>query len=220
MTQRSSDNAADTGQSSWAGRIEALVLIPNLVFVGIVVLYLIAVQGGGKRVAPLVQGAKATEARIAALERSLEREPRNVESAIELAQLYQQVGEFPWSYNALLTAEQQGSREPRWRLMLGLAYLEMGKNDDAIRVLSQTRSGCTKRPGTCDQNLVAKLRIFGRLARMFQKRGIDSSRHSAAAEKVLHEILKPVEVDPAKMRPKAPAPTKEGTPPAEKPSKG
>jgi len=190
---------------SLAGRIEGLVLIPNLIFVGFVVLYLVSLQANGKQVAPLVQGERSTEARIAELERQLGREPGSMGDALELARLYQQVGEFPWSYRALLDAEREGSDKPRWRMMLGLAYLELGKNDDAIRVLGSVDARCRKDAKLCDFNLRTKLSIFDQLAQTFKKRGIDSRKHHRAAEKALHEILKPVEVDPDKMRPKAPA---------------
>jgi hypothetical protein len=186
-------------------RLEALVLIPNILFVGIVVLYLISAQSGRRQVAPLVQGERTTEERIAQLERSLERQPGNIQGAVELAKLYQRVGEFPWSYDALRDAERQGNREPRWRLMLGLAYLELGKNQDSVRVLKRADKDCRSGRTACDANVTAKLRIFTHLAHMLQKRGIRSTTHPHAAEKALLEILKPVEVDPNKMRPKAPA---------------
>lgn len=185
-------------------RLEALVLFPNLVFVGIVVLYLVSAQAGRKQVAPLVQGERTTEARIAQLERALERQPGNIQGAVELAKLYQRVGEFPWSYDALKDAERQGDQQPRWRLMLGLAYLELGKNQDAVRVLGEADKAC-RASKTCDANVAAKLRIFTHLAHVYQKRGIRSTTQPHAAEKALLEILKPVEVDPNKMRPKAPA---------------
>lgn len=204
----------------WAGRLEALVLFPNLVFVGIVVLYLVAAQAGGQRVAPLVQGEKSTEVRIAQLERFLERDPGDTRTAIELARLYQTVGEFPWSYNALLAAERTGSMEPSWRLMLGLAFLELGKNDDSIRVLDGTLRGCRGQQGACSQNVTLKLGMFLRLARTFRERGIDSRQHREAAEKALYEILKPVDVDPDKMRPKAPVPAEKGQERPQKPAKG
>ena len=186
------------------------MLVPNLIFVAIVVLYLVSLQSG-QRVAPLVQGEKTTEDRIAELERLIRRDPGNTRGAIELARLYQTVGEFPWSYNALLNVEKRGSREPSLRLILGLAFLELGKNDDAIRVLKRTLGTCRGKPGSCGYNVTVKLKIFNLLARTFRQRGIDCRRHHAAAAKALHEILKPVKVDPDKMRPKAPAPAEEPT---------
>jgi hypothetical protein len=192
------------GKPRLSQRIEAMVLIPNLILVGLVVLYLVSVQAVGRRPGPLVAGKESTKARIAELELLLERQPNNLSKAIELAKLYKDVGEFPWSYNALLTAEQQGDQNPRWRLMLGLAFLEIGKNSDGRRVLERALERC-KGHGLCDANVMGKLGIFAKLAQLLHKRGIDTRKHPEAAERTLREILKPVEVDPNKMRPKAPA---------------
>jgi hypothetical protein len=195
-------------------RIEALVLLPNLVLVAFVILYLVTQQASGDKVAPLVLGDDDTTTRIANLELALQRQPADISSAIELARLYREVGEFPWSYNALRNAEASGRHEPAWRLMLGLAYLELGKNKDAVRVLDRTLEGCTKR--SCSATVRSRLEIFGRVAHLFLERGIDARRHNTASEKALKEVLKPVEVDPDKMRLKAPAAPK--PPPKPEPS--
>jgi cytochrome c-type biogenesis protein CcmH/NrfG len=199
-----------------SSRLEAWVVIPNLLLVAVVVLYFVMTRApGGTQVAPLVEGERSTEQRIRLLERQLARNPGNTEQALELARLYQRVGEYPWSYDALRNAEAHGVDEPRWLMTLALAYLDLGKNKDAIRVLNRAKRRCPAKPGavaaggdasreTCDANLKLKLEIFGKLARIFEKRGIHSGKHYEAAEKALREILKPVEVDPDKMRPKAP----------------
>jgi hypothetical protein len=184
--------------------------IPNLVFIGFVGICLINAWATAKQVQPLVQADHATASRIAQLELWLQRHPSNMAHTLELARLYQEVGEFPWSYHALLTAEKTWSKDPVWRLLLGLAYLDLGKNDDSVRVLKQAKQRCKET--SCTYNIRTKLDIFTRLAELFIERKIDSRKHSIAAERALREILKPVEVDPDKMRPKAPA-TPEATDP-------
>jgi len=196
--------ASEPRRSLLPTRLEAIVLLPNLALVAFVVLYLVTQQSSTERVAPLVEGDRALTDRIAQLEQSLQREPSNISSAVELARLYREVGEFPWSYSALRNAEREGKPDPSWRLLLGLAYLELGKNKDANRVLEQSLRRC-EQPPRCASNVKARLEIFARVARLFEERKIDARKHNAAAEKAMHEVLKPVEVDPDKMRPKGPA---------------
>lgn len=186
-------------------RLEALVLIPNLVLVGLVVLYLVSLQGG-PRVSALVQGDSQITGRIQRLELEIERDPRNLRKALELARLYRDVGEFPWCYSALRAAEREGRQEPRWRMALGLAFLELGKNEDALRVLRQASTRCSRGGAPrCSENTKLKLQLFVELAEKLEKRRIDARKHAGAAEKALHELLKPVAAEPDKMRPKAPA---------------
>jgi hypothetical protein len=189
-------------------RLEVMILVVNLVFLAFVVLYLVSSGIAPTPVKPLVQADTRTTARIHELELTLQRDPNNVKSALELARIYQDAGEFPWSYDALRAAEASGDPDPAWRLRLGLAYIELGKNDDGLRVLRDAERRCASRK-SCPADVRVKLELFGRVAALLQERRIDTRRQRAAAEKALHEVLKPVQVDPAKMRPKGPA-----TPPA------
>ncbi len=191
------------------GRLEAMILIPNLVLLGVVLLYLGASGTKEDHVAPAVEGADPRIQRlIASLEDSLMRDPADLSKALKLARLYREVGEFPWSYNALLNAERQNKyRAPKWQLRLGLAYLEIGKNKDALRVLEKAHNGC----GTtkCAPPLRIKLGLFTRLAKIFVKRKINPARNPRAANNALRQVLKPVKVDPEQMRSKGPMePTK------------
>jgi hypothetical protein len=190
-------------QSRLPTRLETIVILPNLALLAFVILYVVTHGTAGTRVEQLVVGDKGTTARIAELELALRRQPRNISSAIELARLYREAGEFPWSYNALRNAEKTGKHDPAWKLMLGLAYLELGKNDDGVRVLDATLKECTRQ--ACSAATRAKLEIFARIGHLLEERGIDARSHNKAAEKALHEVLKPVEVNPEMMRPKAPA---------------
>lgn len=192
------------------GQLENAIWIPNWVLIGFVAIYLIIAWATAKRVQSLVEADPKTTSRIAHLELLLQRYPTDMAHTLELARLYQDVGEFPWSYHALLTAEKTWSKDPVWRLLLGLAYLDLGKNDDSLRVLKQAKERCKET--SCSSNIRTKLDIFTRLAELFIERKIDSRKHAIAAERALREILKPVEVDPDKMRPKAPA-TPEATDP-------
>jgi hypothetical protein len=184
-------------------RLEAVVLIANLVFVGIVVLYLLAVKVGSGRVQPLVEADAQTAQRIRDLELALQRNPGNYTQALELARLYQDVGEFPWSYDALRKAEQGGGLDSAFRLRLGLAYVELGKNEDGLRVLKAAADRCHREE--CFADVRVKLDVFSQVATLFVDRRIDSRKQLIEAEAALREILKPVQVDLAKMRPKAPA---------------
>ena len=197
------------------GRMEAMILIPNLILLGIVLLYLGATNNTKDEMAPAVEADPRTKALIASLEDSLLRDPANLEKALKLARLYREVGEFPWSYNALLNAERQRKyREPKWQLRLGLAYLEIGKNSDALRVLEAAHKVCGA-TGTlaktedsarskCAPPVKVKLELFKRLAKIFVKRKIHPARNPRAANSALRQVLKPVTVDHEKMRSKGP----------------
>jgi hypothetical protein len=199
-------------------RLEVMILVVNLVFLAFVVLYLAGISIGPTPVKPLVQADSKTTARIQELELTLQRDPNNVHSALELARIYQDAGEFPWSYDALRNAEASGDPDPSWRLRLGLAYIELGKNDDGLRVLRDAESRCAARK-SCRGDVRVKLELFVRVATLLKERRIDTRRQRAAAEKALHEILKPVHVDAEKMRPKGPAAPPPSSPPATKKSK-
>lgn len=185
------------------GRLERIIQLANLLLLGFVVIFLIVSWATEKRVAPLVEADADVSHRIAQLELLLQYQPTDMAHTLELARLYQDVGEFPWSYHALVTAEKNWSQDPVWRLLLGLAYMDLGKNRDALRVLEQALKRCKKE--RCSFNVQTKLDIFTRLTELFLERRIDSRKHYRAAEEALHEILKPVEADPDKLRPKAPA---------------
>jgi len=194
-------------------RLERAVLVSNLIFLGIAaVLLVLTGLGSGTRVEPLVGTDTRTSSRMEQLERALQRDPGNVAGAVELARLYGEAGEFPWSYDALRTAEQTGTLEPSWRLRLGLAYLEIGKSADGLRLLKEAKARCAADPA-CPAPVRVKLDLFTRVAQLYVDRGIDARRHRVAAEKALREVLKPVTVDPAKMRPKGPAAPTTSTPP-------
>jgi len=185
------------------GRLEALILIPNILLIAVMLVYVAVTGVDQDAVKPLVDADPQTTARIAQLEEALMRDPRDVSKAIQLSRLYQDVGEFPWSYNALLNAEKNSSDNPIWRLRLGLAYLELGKNDDGLRVMQRALKGCD--PARCSANVKIKLQLFTRVARLLKERKIDTRKHPRAAHKALQDVFKPVVIEPEKMRPKGPA---------------
>ena len=199
------------------GKLEAMILIPNLVLLGIVLLYLGATSTNkSDDVAPAINADPQTRKLIAYLEDELLRDPSNLRKALKLARLYREAGEFPWSYNALLNAERQNkTRGPAWQLKLGLAYLEIGKNKDALRVMETAYKAC----GTtkCPPPVKVKLGLFTRLARVFLKRKIHPVRNPRAAHNALREVLKPVTVDHEKMRSKGPLEPEQPAAPEAKP---
>lgn len=185
------------------GRLEALILIPNILLIAVMLVYVAVTGVDEDAVRPLVDADPQTTARISQLEEALMRDPRDVSKAIQLSRLYQDVGEFPWSYNALLNAEKNSSDNPVWRLRLGLAYLELGKNDDGLRVMQKALKGCD--PARCSSNVKIKLQLFTRVARLLKERKIDTRKQPRAAHKALQDVFKPVVIEPEKMRPKGPA---------------
>lgn len=193
------------------GKMEALILIPNLLIIGGILFYLAATSADDEPVEPLVDADPQTAAQIAQLEAALVNNPGDLGRAIRLSKLYSDVGEFPFSYSALKNAEKRAGNDPALRIKLGLAYLELGKNNDGLRVMEAAIAGC--RVDSCDANVRVKLGLFARVARIFKERGIDSRKEPRAADKALKEVFKPVKADPEKMRPKAPA-APEGEEPA------
>jgi hypothetical protein len=192
--------------------LEALVLGANIVFVAALVLYGVVVGVGPRQVMPVVRADSKTAKQITSLELALQRDPRSVGYALELARLYQDLGEFPWSYDALRSAERRGNLEPAWQLKFGLAYLELAKNEDGLRVLKAGMERCDQQPKTCPAGVRVKLELFTRVAKIFVDRRIDSRSQRITAERALREVFKPVEVDPDKLRPKAPAGPPAATP--------
>ena len=184
------------------GKMEAAILIPNLLIIGGILFYLAATTVDQEKVVPLVEADPVTAARISKLEAALLARPGDMSVAIELARIYTEMGEYPWSYNALKNAEERGGDDPAWRLKLGLAYLELGKNEDALRLMKETLNGCGETK--CLPNTRVKLQLFTRVARLFVERNIDGRKDRVSAEKALREVFKPVKADPEKMRPKGP----------------
>jgi tetratricopeptide (TPR) repeat protein len=191
-------------QTSRRSRLNALVLGANIVFVVVLVLYGALVGVQPRQVMPVVRADSKTARQITNLELALQRDPNSVGYAFELARLYQDLGEFPWSYDALRSAERRNI-DPAWQLKFGLAYLELAKNDDALRVLKAGSARCKSKSAACAADVGVKLELFTRVAQIFVDRRIDSRSQRASAEKALSEVFKSVEVDPDKMRPKAPA---------------
>lgn len=189
------------------GKMEAAILIPNLLIIGGILFYLAATNVDQEHVERLVEADPITAARISELEAALLDRPGDMSVAIELSRLYTEMGEFPWSYNALKNAEERSDTDPRWRLRLGVAYMELGKNDDGLRVMTTALNSCevTK----CTPNTRAKLQLFSRVAKIFKERNIDSRKDRISADKAFNEVFKPVKVDPEKMRPKGPATVEE-----------
>jgi hypothetical protein len=206
MSSKSQDSKTERPPSR--GRTTAInigVLAANVIFLAIAIIYF-ATRVPENRVKPIVEGSSKTQQRISQLELELRRDPASIAKAVELARLYQDVGEFPWSYDALRNAERSGAVDPAWRLKLGLAYLEIGKNDDGLRVLRAAQARCAQLgPNECRTDVAVKLDIFAQVAKILRDRRIDTRKHRAAADKALQEVLKPVIADPSKMRPKAPA---------------
>ncbi len=184
------------------GKMEALILIPNLLIIGGILFYMAASGVEKDTVQPMIEADPETVARIGRLEAELRDNPGDLSRAIRLARLYTDVGEFPFSYNALKNAELKAGDDPGWRLKLGLAYLELGKNKDGLRVIEETIQRCGVKK--CPPNLRIKLDLFARVARLFIERKIDSRKAPIAADKAMKEVFKPVNADPEKMRPKAP----------------
>ena len=126
------------------------MVVPNVILLALVVLYFVFTRGSGPAVQPLVTTDQRTAAKIERLESRVTREPTKASgSALELSKLYARVGEFPWSVDVLRSAERSGDRAPVWRMKLGLAYLELGKNLDGLRLLKETRQRCDKEPASC-----------------------------------------------------------------------
>ncbi|MCA9664979.1 MAG: hypothetical protein KC503_05300 [Myxococcales bacterium] len=176
-----------------SGALEAAVVVPNLVLLALIVLYLVFARGSGPRVQSLVKTDVRTAKTIKKLEETLRRNPSHIESAIRLAKLYMRAGEYPWSIDALRSAERHGSSDAAWRMKLGLAYLELGKNLDGLRVLKGALLACAK--VKCRADIEAKLRIFTRVATILQRKGINAHKDQVAAAKVFGSVLKPVQPD-------------------------
>ena len=160
-------NADDLGLGKQRSRLlEAAIWVPNVFLVVIVVLYLVFSGISGPRVEPLVKTDDQTADRISQLERAIRYGKKGGANALELSRLYSRVGEYPWSVDALRSAEREGSREPAWKMKLGLAYLELGKNIDGLRVLKRTLLACKSKG--CPANIKAKLEIFTRVAELLR----------------------------------------------------
>ena len=171
--------------------IEAAVLIPNLLLLLVVVLYLLTTKVGPDRVQALVVADSKTTAQIRSLERQLARNPRDLSASFQLAHLYMRAGQLPFSYDALRGAEQDGSRLPSFRMMLGMAYVEIGKNADGQRVLHEALEGCTLRH--CRPDVEARLSILSQVVDLIVERRINARIHPEKAAKIFGEVLKKVD---------------------------
>lgn len=171
--------------------LEGAVLIPNLLLLLVIVFYLLISRVGPDRVQPLVAADQKTSQRIRQLERLLARNPNDHGAAIQLARLYQRAGQLPFSYDALRSAEQDGSRDARFRMKLGMAYIEIGKNADGQRVLRAALTACEV--NRCPAHIRARLSIFLQVADKIAERRIDARTNPEGAAKVFDEVLKKVD---------------------------
>lgn len=174
--------------------VEAAVLVPNLLLLAIIVVYLLITTFANGRVGPLVATDGRTARKIVQLERKVSRDPSDANDAIVLARLYERAGELPWAYDALRSAEQHGKRDLLYRMKLGLAYLEIGRNRDGLRVLQRSLEACDVQG--CKTHLRVKLEVFTRLAQLMIERRIDARRDRAAARALMREVLMPIENKP------------------------
>jgi len=170
--------------------IDVAIFLPNVILIGIVLLVIGIFAFGRERVLPLVATDRKTAAQIERLEREVSRKPTGT-GVFKLARLYQRAGETPWSYDALRTAEQRGGDDPRWRIKLALAYLEIGKNRDGRRVLRESIAACKVR--RCGAGERARLEIFLEIAERFVAQKIDARRNVREANAVLDKVLKRVD---------------------------
>lgn len=169
------------------------LLLPNIVSLCLMGLFLLGTAlSGTRRVERLVTADDATTRRIHELERAVTLGgPQASWAALELARLYRRAGAFPWSYEALRQAESHGPREPAYRLELGLAYVELGRNADGERVIKGALAGCVS-PG-CTSAVRARLALFERVATLMREREIDARYEIVRADEVFREVLKPAE---------------------------
>jgi hypothetical protein len=192
-----SDFPSSRRTSRLFGRAGALIIIPNVLLLGGIVAYTMYSRYGAGEQRPVAGEQSPLKKRIAALEEALERDPLDGYRSLELARLYRDAGEFHWSYDALRAAEKRGRMDRQWRLKLGVAYLELGKNDDGVRVLSALQSEC-KDPD-CSQSLAVRIDIFNRVAQRFKEQRIDARADHTAVDRVMKTILKPAQIDPVSL---------------------
>ena len=171
--------------------LAAAVFVPNVVLLILVCLALLISRADEERILPLVRGDARTLARLDELERHMLLRP-SAQAAVSLARAYSQVGQRPWSYSALQSAERRLAKSADWRLQLGMAYVEIGQNRDGYRVLSELVGVCRK--GNCPKDVVARLDIFLRVTEILMERGIDASRQRDAAVRVLRKVAKRVDL--------------------------
>lgn len=177
---------------------ERFFFIPNLCLLATIFLYSVdTLHAQTFPVRPLIDTDKQVVSNIERLEERIARNPKAMDDALALAQLYEQVGEFPMSYDALRRAEILGDQDPLWRLQLGMAYINVGKNDDGKRVLDDLAKYCQKQ--TCHANLLVKLDLFRRVVALIIERKLDVRRDPWAAERAMSEIVKDVQVDMKKL---------------------
>jgi hypothetical protein len=180
--------------------------VPNLALLVIIVMVFLGTTcGEGRVVETLVLTDDATRSRIVQLERRLRYGAPDAPAAgVELASLYLRVGAFPWAYDALKQAESRAPRDPGWRLDLGLAYIEIGHNDDGLRVISEAYRSCN--PPQCGSQVRARLSLYLRVAELMKERRIDARRDLRRANEVFREVLKPAEATGLMPKPAASRP--------------
>lgn len=181
---------SDDKKRSRTSALEAAVVVPNVILLAVVVVYVVVRTP--PKAEPLVQTDRRTATRIDELEEALKRDPRAGGNALELARLYSRAGEFPWSVDALRAAERTGNSSLAFRMKLGLAYLELGKNLDGLRVLKAALQTCGRTD--CPADLKARLEILTTVAEILTERRIDARKNQVAAAKVFRDVLKPVKL--------------------------
>lgn len=171
--------------------VEGTIWVPNILLLMTFVLYLLIAQLGVNRIQPLVVTDANTTQRIKELERKLALAPHQSDVVIELSRLYAKAGESTLSYDALRDAEQNGARDPRFKMRLAMAYLELAKNSDGQRVMQVALESCDLT--RCPPALRARLSIFSQVADIYVERNIDTRRDPHLAAKVFGEVVRKME---------------------------
>lgn len=142
-------------------------------------------------VGPLVVTDASTAGRIRELERVLQRSPGDWGSYVGLARLYDRAGAQAFSYDTLRSFESRVPELARSRVGLALAYVEIGRNQDGLRVVRRSLRDCAANR-KCSVGDRARFEIVEQFVERLNQQRIDARQRPADVARVWRSVLKPV----------------------------
>jgi hypothetical protein len=180
--------------------------------VGLVALaFVVLIPRPSVEVKPAVEKLDAnTERRIAELQAALLGDPKDLEAAIEVAEIYREVHRPEWALATLGPLRANATNDYRVWFGISMAHAERFEFEDAYRTLGQALAACGKGQGAAACGAAAETRmrlVYTGLKRIMDQK-IDPHRHPELVQEIMYQTLRNVRNRPPPKTAAPPSPAK------------